>query len=342
MGHGTFEITLYPSVADLAPTPGAPPAVVYPVTAMYRPPGMLLAQRAGGKFAFDPARLLASGFRDPRDYGLALGKRLFRGAIRGLFRTALAETPADDSLHVLLALEAPSLRDLGWERLCGPLDDGEAGWDFLGLSQRTPLALYVAGATDRRFPPVGFGAFRVLVVVASPAGSPDAPPFDVEAAYNAVLRGLGGTPGQPADRCVVLARVGEVVGPPTLDAILEQLTADRFTVLHLVCHGLFARGAGDFYLMLERDDGTADRVAGRRLVKGLRRLAGRHLPYLTFLCSCESNAGGRSDHDRFAQVLARELALPAVVGMAERVSVTTAGRLTSAFYGRLREHGRRN
>ena len=32
--------------------------------------------------------------------------------------------------------------------------------------------------------------------------------------------------------------------------------------------------------------------------------------------------------------------LPAVVGMAERISVATAGRLTSAFYGQLREHGR--
>src|SRR4051812_46297974 len=106
--HGTFEITLYPNATDLLSSPVALQASeAYPVTALYRPPGSLSARRAGGAFALDPDRLLEAGFGDPKEYGRALGEGLFRGAIRDLFRNALAATPATDSLHVLLSLEAP-------------------------------------------------------------------------------------------------------------------------------------------------------------------------------------------------------------------------------------------
>ena len=106
MEHGTFEITLYPSVADLARTPWSLPTLTsYPVTAMFRPSACLSAQRAGGEFTFDLNRLLEVSVGDPRNYGLALGQGLFRGEIRDLFRHALAATPTDDSLHILLALE---------------------------------------------------------------------------------------------------------------------------------------------------------------------------------------------------------------------------------------------
>jgi hypothetical protein len=76
LAHGTFEITLYPSAADLLRAPGAPPAAAsYPVTAMHRPPGSLSARRAGGEFAFDPDRLLAAE-ADPRSYGLIRTRRI--------------------------------------------------------------------------------------------------------------------------------------------------------------------------------------------------------------------------------------------------------------------------
>ena len=46
--HGTFELTFYPSFADRQPpagTAGLAPNEVYPVTAVYRPPGSLSARR---------------------------------------------------------------------------------------------------------------------------------------------------------------------------------------------------------------------------------------------------------------------------------------------------------
>jgi hypothetical protein len=202
-----MEIAFYPGLTDLTSASKDKSAPWhYPVTATYRPPDSIVGRRADGEFAYDPDRLLRAGDANLREYGMALGEGLFQGAIFSLFRDALSATRAEDSLHVMLSLEAPSLRVLNWERLCGPVDDRPDGWDFLGLSQRTPLAVYVAGATDRRFPPIGFSAFRTLLVIASPTGADDAPPFDVSAATVAHLRGLVETPDHASDRCVVLAR----------------------------------------------------------------------------------------------------------------------------------------
>src|SRR5262249_26827201 len=149
--------------------------------------------------------------------GLLLGRWLFGEEVGRLFRDALAATPDggdDDRLHILLSLEAPSLRGLNWERLCGPVGGPrDGGWDYLGLHQRTPYAVYVAGTTGRRFPPVGFSALRVLLVVASPEGADDAPPFGATAVRDGLRQALDSA----AVPCDVLARGDGAVAPPTLD-----------------------------------------------------------------------------------------------------------------------------
>ena len=69
-------------------------------------------------------------------------KRVFRAYLaqsyyyhRDLFRDALSGTPPDQPLHVLLALEAKSLRAHQWERLVGPFGDV---WDFLAFNRAHP------------------------------------------------------------------------------------------------------------------------------------------------------------------------------------------------------------
>jgi hypothetical protein len=329
MNHGTFELTFYP----------APPGVAeFPVTALYRAAEErnLAVQRAGGVFrhAEPLQRQLLNTALDHRGYGLALGRAVFDGPIRELFTAALADTPSGESLHVLLSLEAEPLRELRWERLVGPFGTAEADWDFLTLNQRTTLAVYVAGATHQKFPPVGLGAINVLLVVASPTAASDAPPFDIPGAVAAVAGGLGG-------QVTVLARgVPGASGPPTLEQVLTHLTRGGLTVLHVVAHGTRPRGARDFCLILEKSDGAADRVPGAVLMAALQRLPGGKAPYLTFLCACDSASPGLAAHDRFADRLARDLALPAVIGMADPVSVDTATKVATAFYGSLRRCGR--
>src|SRR5262249_24802272 len=95
----------------------------------------------------------------------------------------------------------------------------------------------------------------------------------------------------------------------------------------------------DFCLVLEKPGGHADRVPGEVFLRELQRLGGK-APYLTILSSCESARPGAADHNRFADRLARRLALPAVVGMADPISVDATRSVMTAFYDSLRKSGR--
>ena len=167
----------------------------------------------------------------PLDYGRTLGKALFRDDVRSAFDRALSQ--AGDRLHVLLFVEDETLSAWHWERLCAPVD---GDWDFLSLNQRTPFSLYLPSVTDRRFPPIGRRDLRGLIIAASPAdlGGPGLKTFDVARAVAGVRKGLGDIPHAVlADT----AAVPDAVGPPTLDALAERITAEPVTLLHFICHG---------------------------------------------------------------------------------------------------------
>jgi hypothetical protein len=268
----------------------------------------------------------------PLDYGTLLGQALFRDGIRDAFVQALAKS--DGQLHVLLFVEAEDLRGLRWERLCAPLD---SRWKFLSLDQRVPFCLYLPSVTDRRFPPIGRLDLRTLILTASPAGLDryKLSAFDAAAAAARVRAALGEIPSE-------VLGVGEgTVGPPTLDALCERITAEAFTLLHLVCHGRFEAGERETILYLAGADGQVQPVTGKRLLERLGMLRGaRGLPQFAFLSTCESavpEAGAALAG--LAQRLVRELGMPAVVAMTAAVTVTTAGALAEAFYRRLRGHG---
>jgi hypothetical protein len=318
-----FEITIQRA------TQGRWPVVVEQTAA-----GTFLPVRTEGALSLDLSEFknqLGSQV-SPLDYGTMLGQAIFRNGIRDAFVQALAKS--DGQMHVLLFVEAEDLRGLRWERLCAPLD---GRWDFLSLDQRVPFCLYLPCVTDRRFPPIGRLDLRALILAASPAGLEryKLAEFDAAAAAASVCAALGEIPS-------AVLRAGDgSVGPPTLDALCERITAQTFTLLHVVCHGRFQPGAGETILYLAGADGQVDPVTGTRLLDRLSKLRGaRGLPQLAFLSTCESavqEAGGALAG--LAQRLVRELGMPAVVAMTEPVTVTTAGALAEAFYRRLREHG---
>ena len=315
----TFEITIQRKSGD-----------VWPVVVEQSTSGVFLPVRDEGTLQLDLTELASQS--TPKDYGLVLGRALFHDEVRDAFVQAL--TKSEDYLRVLLFVEADDLKTLRWERLCAPL---ERGWDFLALTQRAPFCLYLPSLTDRRFPPIGRRDLRALVLVASPDGLERyrLQPFDVMAAVSSVRAALGEIP------CDVLARMEGAVGPPTLDALCERITAEHYTLLHVVCHGQFLRESGETVLYWATADHRVDPVAGTRLLERLGRLQGaRGLPHFAFLATCESaRAEAEGALGGLAQRLVRELGMPAVVAMTETVSVTTAQALGAAFYGRLREHG---
>ena len=304
--------------------------VGWPVVVEQSAPGQFLPMRIEGLLQLDLEILRAQS--TPLDYGTVLGQALFAGPVRDAFLQALAAS--GNALRVLLCVEDDGLKTLHWQRLCGPLD---GGWSFLSLQQRTLFSLYLPAVTDRRFPAIGRLDLRALVVVASPAGLEKygLQPFDAAETVTTLAKALGAIP------CDFLADVSGAVGPPTLDAFCERIVAERYTLVHMVCHGATNARDGETSLFLAASGGGLDRVDGTRLVQRLGQLdAAAGLPHVVFLAVCETASPGAEDAlGGLAQRLVRELGTPAVIAMSDLVSLSTAQALASGFYTRLAQHG---
>jgi WD40 repeat protein/energy-coupling factor transporter ATP-binding protein EcfA2 len=309
----------------------------WPVVVRHQPGAHDLTLWSRGRLDLD-LEALAPLIPSRKEYGLLLGKALFQDDIRDAFVRAVAEAKAlagakvaDEPLRVLLNVEAEDLRRLHWEQLHAPLD---RGWDFLLLNQGTPFSLYLPSQIQLRFPPIGRRDLRALLLVAGPEeldGDYRLDPFDVRATVGSIQHGLGEIP------CDVLAPVDGAIGPPTLNALCEHLTTGHYTLLHVVCHGRVIADSGETVLYFPGDENRRS-VSATTLIERLGRLD--RLPYFTFLSSCESaDPQAEAGLGGLGQRLVRELGMPAVVAMTDRISIETAGALASTFYARLGEHG---
>jgi CHAT domain len=307
------------------------PAPGWPVVVEYGRPGIFLPIRREGLLELDRDGLNNQQVQ-PREYGTVLGKALFRDKVRDTFVTARGRA-REDRLRLLLFVEADELKTLRWERLCAPLD---GVWDFVALDQSVPFSLYLPSNTDRHFPPIGRRDLRALVLAASPEGlGYGLDPFNVTAVVSGVRGALGKIP------CDVLAMAEGSVGLPTLDCLCAQITEGDYTLLHVVCHGRFQPQAGDTVLYLATPGNGVHGVPAKAFVTRLRGLRGaRGLPHFAFLCSCESASPQAEETvGGLAQQMVRDLGMPAVVAMTDRISMATAQALAEGFYRRLGEHG---
>nr|MBD2222450.1 CHAT domain-containing protein [Calothrix sp. FACHB-1219] len=84
-----------------------------------------------------------------------------------------------------------------------------------------------------------------------------------------------------------------------------------------------------------------DPVTGTRLIERLRSLsASKGLPHFTFLSTCESaSPEAEAALGGFGQRLVRDLGMPAVIAMTEKVTVKTALALGAKFYEQLSKSG---
>ena len=295
-------------------------------------PGTGLPIRGEEQLVLEPRALLACV--TPREYGQRLGEALFAGATLAAWQRARAR--GRERLHVVLAIEAPALRSLRWERLCAPFG---AGWDFVRCDQRTPFTLHVASDSDRDYsPPPDGQPPRVLLLVTSPTDLAD---YGLDAFDTlATLVGLR-TAVAPWPVDVLAFGVPDAVGVPTLEGLCAQLTATRYAVVHLVCHGAVVASSGETVLYLADDDEGTAATSASKLLRRLGRLGGDvGLPLLWFLGACASAAPeAEGALGGLAMRLGRELGAPAVVAMSDRVSIATADALCRPFYRQLRAHG---
>lgn len=272
---------------------------------------------------------------EPAEYGRWLGEAVFQRGLRDAFMRARATSA--DRMHLLLCIEPPELRTLHWERMLAPMDDGR--WDFLALDQRVPLSIYTPSSTDRRFLAFGAKELRALLVVANPSqlGDYGLAPFDEAESLRRMAEVFGRIPfGVLASTETLPQRLGSA----TLDRLCEALTGQRYTLLHIICHGQL-RADGETILYLEDDAGKARPVPAAQLIGRLSRLRGAFgLPHFVFLAACESaHPSAEKALGGLGQRLVRELGMPAVVAMSSRVSWDLAMALAQRFYPRLCAHG---
>ncbi|QLE55331.1 CHAT domain-containing protein [Nostoc sp. TCL26-01] len=322
----TFEITIQRKSGDS-----------WPIVGEYSQPGILLPLRSEGNLCLTSEDLqhLTSLLGQVGDYGTFLGKALLRDEMRDAFVKALSQS--QDTLRVLLFLEAKEkeLRTLRWERLCAPID---GDWQILAINQRVPFSFYIPAITDRLFPPIGRRDLRSLILVASPSDSRKykLDTFDVESTVKSVRSALGEIPTD------VLATVDGAIGLPTLDDLCTQLTdrTKQYTMLHVVSHGR-VMDDGETVLYWAKADNTVEVVTATRLIERMRTLRGaKGLPHFTFLCTCESaSPEAEGALGGLGQRLVRDLGMPAVVAMTEKVTIKTAQALSEKFYSQLRQSG---
>jgi len=296
----------------------------YPIIAALTRPGGFLPLRREGTLTLDiPA--LAEFQYDPLAYGTALGQALFVDEIRDTFVKALGDEP----LRVLLSIEAPDLRALDWHRLAAPFD---GRWRCLAAQQNTPFSLAVPSPASAHFPAIGRHDLRALLLVAGPeslSGDYKLAPFDVAATIASIQEALGNIPY-------------DILPAPSLDALCTTLTRGvepvetktPYTLLHLVCHGA-VNERGETILYFPKDEKRGPTPASD-LLDRLASLA--RLPHFVFLSACES-ALPQNGLGSLAQRLVRELGLPAVLAMTDRVSIATAGAIAAPFYAQLYQHG---
>ena len=289
----------------------------YPViAALTRPSGFLPLRREGMLNLDIPA--LSDLQYAPLAYGTALGQALFVDDIRDTFREGLS---GGEPLRVLLSIEAPDLRVLDWHRLAAPFD---GRWRCLASQQNTPFSLSIPSPASAHFPAIGRRDLRALLLVAGPeslSSNLTLASFDVAATTASIQAALGDIP------CDVLAN-------PSLDVLCAALTQTSYTILHLVCHGAINQN-GETILYFPKDENKRPTPASD-LLNRLGSLT--RLPHFAFISACES-ALPHNGLGSLAGRLVRELGLPAVLAMTDRVSIATASAIAAPFYAHLYQHG---
>jgi hypothetical protein len=266
--------------------------------------------------------------------GLALckeiGTRLFAAVFNGpiqqcLLRSLDRLTPGSTRLRIRLRLSAvPELAALPWEYLYNPSPDRD---QFLALSESISVVRYPDRADAYPTLPVK-PPLRILVATASPS---DAPALNIEAEWAALTAAL-----QPViDR----GRVDLTRCPAgTFEAVVAQLRAQTYHVLHFIGHGIF--NATDpsqpptGHLVFEDEQGRGQFVNAQTLAWMLMNQPSLRLAVLN---ACE---GARADSRNALSGAAQRLVqsgVPAVLAMQFPISDPAARAFTAELYGSIAE-----
>jgi hypothetical protein len=284
--------------------------------------------------SIDLARLRSLG-PDEEACGKALSEMVLRvGDVLPFFLEAVAATETGQlTLHLRLHINAPpQFHALRWESLRDPRSG-----DPIATRSNVLVSRYLTSPDWRPIPAVAKHDLHAVVAVAGPRDIGERMPNQRSLAPVDVDEELA----RARTALAAFHQVEELAkGGATLAGMLAALEA-RVDALYLVCHGALIDDVPVLYL--EKADGTADRVDGRKLVERLTGLPKR--PTVVMLCSCQSGTGGSeqwsADEGELSALGPRLAAagVSAVVAMQGNVSMTTARAFAPAFFTALAQDG---
>jgi len=276
---------------------------------------------------------LARAANQPEKYAASLSEMLFGSdGIKEFYARSRASS-ADRPLHVRLFLDGPpELHRIRWELLSEPTSGSP-----LTTTSDVLFSRYLSSPDFRVVPWRSQRPSRALAIIAAPTDIEDHEPggrrlaavnLDVEKANAAAALG---------DLDTTWLDGG---GRATLANIAEALASDIDIVL-LVCHGALLTYVP--VLFLERPDGTAHVVDGRRLQETVFALPRR--PTLALLSSCQSvgtrGAASSADEGVLAGLGPRLAAagIATVIAMQGNVTMESARLFGQRFFEELRGDG---
>ncbi|MBK8986363.1 MAG: CHAT domain-containing protein [Chloroflexi bacterium] len=349
----------------------------YPVVVEFTTPGNEAVTQTQGKLILDDnvIRTLREHeeWGEPDKYGQTLGELLFQGPVRDALQQAYSGT----EMRILLAVNAPELRGLRWERLAAPVDNG---WRMLARNENTPFAISLASSRHVIFPSLQQDEIKALVVVSHPkdieargfsafddqkgikdaivalshiTSEIDVLAVEAQSGIDAALAAIEPTAvTTPSPDTVNAASQTAVtvthIGKPTEERLCTALTAKSYAILHLIAHGrVDARsGQDETYVYLANDADETTRVSAKSLIDFFIQKG--NLPRFAFLVSCESarqsrvltlEADSGPGHSGLGQRLVQEAGMHAVVAMTDEITIATAEGLAPKFYEWLAKHG---
>lgn len=270
---------------------------------------------------------------DPDLYGKILGELIFQDEIYDIFRFARTRS---ESFRLIVIPKSQNLSHLRWERLKAPFDSGH--WTPLMRCKQTHFSIYLPSMVAHTFEQPGSDQLKALIFIANPKKGNcfGITHFDEQQALEQLRPGLGRIP------YTYLGSGPEADAPATLHHLSRELSSDSYHILHIMCHGLTNPNFPDGLLYFNDENGEVQPVPSETLLSKLNHLIGPgNLPHLCFLAACDVG-NPRAEHPEagkgsLSHRMVRELGIPAVIAMTEKIAIDAALALFRPFYTHLRE-----
>jgi hypothetical protein len=276
--------------------------------------------RHGQELVRDATAAVSSPASEQNTVLLEIGDALARAYLNGAAGEALRATVAE-------AERMGSTVELGLE-----IDDALAAWPWEALRlPPEPLALHPNVRLFRAVPGLGAtpalpipGPLRILVVIGSPEEqNARGELLDMERELERILDAV--EPARKEERPAYV----RILHRGTVAALREELARERFHVLHVTGH------AGPGFLILEKEDGSVDKVDAERLCREAL-VPDRGVPLVVLAgCATALSVPGKDPGEAALPGLARALlshGVPAVLAMQAPVGDVYATALGARLY----------